>query len=64
MSEQNILKLMFILFVKKISKYVAKLLKIDSNKNIVDILTKGLPFPQHKLFYEKLGMFDPFQVVT
>lgn len=55
---------MFILFVKKISKYVAKLLKIDSNKNIVDILTKGLPFPQHKLFYEKLGMFDPFQVVT
>ncbi|GJS35624.1 ribonuclease H-like domain-containing protein [Tanacetum coccineum] len=63
MKELNTLKLTFI-FKRKILKGVVKTVKVYSANQITDILTKGLDTLQHKLFVEKLGMFDIYQVET
>lgn len=60
MRELNILRLLR----EKIFKKVVKLVNIESDKNIADIFTKGLSFSHNNLSSEKVGMFDPFQVVT
>lgn len=50
-------------FVKeKISNNIITLVNIDSGKNIVGILTKGLNVSHHEFLVNLLGLFDPFKV--
>ncbi|GJW54678.1 ribonuclease H-like domain-containing protein [Tanacetum coccineum] len=50
-------------FVREIFlKGVVKTVKVESENQITDILTKGLDTIQHKGFVEKLGLFDIYQV--
>ncbi|GJX50521.1 ribonuclease H-like domain-containing protein [Tanacetum coccineum] len=43
-------------------KGVVKTVKVDSANQIVDVFTKGLGTIQHKIFLEKLRMYDIYQV--
>ncbi|GJS17042.1 ribonuclease H-like domain-containing protein [Tanacetum coccineum] len=47
---------------EKVASSVISTVKVNSANNVVDIFTKSLSIPQHKMFCEKLNMLDMFEV--
>ncbi|KAI3688864.1 hypothetical protein L2E82_46759 [Cichorium intybus] len=45
---------------EKVSKGIIKIIKISSENQHADILTKSLSFPQHDYLCKQMGLFDPF----